>query len=100
MKGIANWHDGVEQATSALQGFNMETIISAEKMSELEEGIRQAQDNIIKIAETAAEESRAYTEEERRQIEELVGLIADYTAKKIEAYQQQALVVAAMATHI
>lgn len=98
MKGIANWHDGVDQATSALQGFNMETIISREKMSELEDGIRTAQANIIAIAERAAAESREYTEEERKQIEELVGLIADYTAKKIEAYQQQAEVVAAMAT--
>lgn len=98
VKGLANWHDGVEQATSALQGFNMETIISNEKMAELEDGIRTAQANILEIAQKAAEESRAYTEEERKQIEELVGLIADYTAKKIEAYQQQAQVVAAMAT--
>lgn len=98
VEGMANWRDGVEQATSALQGFNMETIITREKMSELEEGIRTAQENIVAIAERAAAESRAYTEEERKQIEELVGLIADYTAKKIEAYQQQAEVVMAMAT--
>lgn len=98
MKGVANWKDGVSQAKSALEGFNKETIMSREKMTELEEGIRTAQENIIKIAETAAAESRAYTEEERRQIEELVGLIADYTQKKIEAYQEQAKVVAAMAT--
>lgn len=98
VEGIAKWHEGVDQATSALQGFNMETIISNEKMSELEDGIRTAQENILKIAQTAAEESRKYTEEERQQIEELVGLIADYTAKKVEAYQQQAEVVQAMAT--
>lgn len=96
--GIANWRDGVEQAKSALEGFNMETVISSKKMNELEEGIRKAQENIVAIAERAAAESRAYTEEERKQIEELIGLIADYTAKKIEAYQEQAKVVAAMAT--
>ena len=59
-------------------------LLVQEKMSELEEGIRTAQENILKIAQTAAEESRKYTEEERQQIEELVGLIADYTAKKLK----------------
>ncbi len=98
MKGVADWRDGVETAKSALSDFNMETIVTREKMAELEDGIRTAQDNIIKIAETAAAESREYTEEERRQIEELIGLIVDYTNKKIKAYQEQARVVAAMAT--
>ena len=82
--GIANWRDGVEQAKSALEGFNMETVISSKKMNELEEGIRKAQENIVAIAERAAAESRAYTEEERKQIEELIGLIADYTAKRLK----------------
>lgn len=98
MEGVANWHDGVQQATSALQGFNMETIISAEKMTELESKINEAQQNIIGIAEKAAAESRAFTEEERKQIEELIGLIAEYTEQKIEAYQKQSEVVMAMAT--
>lgn len=97
MEGVANWHDGVQQATSALEGFNMETIISTEKMTELESKINEAQQNIIGIAERAAAESRAFTEEERKQIEELIGLISEYTEQKIEAYQKQAEVVMAMA---
>ena len=98
IQSLSTWHDRVNNAKSALEGFNMETIITSEKMSELENGIRQAQENIIGIAELAAAESRAYTEEERKQIEELIGLIAEYTQQKIEAYEQQAKVVAAMAT--
>lgn len=98
VEGIANWHDGVEGAKSALEGFNMETIISGEKMSELESKIGEVQTNIKGIAETAARESREYTDAEREEIENLIGLLHDYTEKKIEAYQQQALVVEAMVT--
>lgn len=98
IESVASWHDGVGAAKSALEGFNMETIISSEKMTELETKINEAQQKIIGIAETAAAESREYTEKERQQIEELIGLIADYTEQKVEAYNEQARVVAAMAT--
>lgn len=95
--GIASWRDDIDSATSALQGFNMETIISAEKMAKFDTGISEAQGKIIGLAEKAASESRAYTQKEQDEINKLIGLINDYTQKKIDAYQQQAEVVAAMA---
>lgn len=94
---VSEWESGVATAKSALEGFNTETIISKEKMQELEQGIDDAQQSILGIAELAAAESRKYTEEERKQIEELVGLIADYSKQKLEAYQQQARIMAALA---
>lgn len=96
--GIANWRADVDSATSALEGFNMETLITAEEMSEFDAGISDAQGRIIELAKLAASESREYTEAERIEIENLIGLINDYTQKKIDAYQQQAEVVAAMAS--
>lgn len=97
-EGMADWRSGIDQAKSALEGFNMEAVVSSAKMSELEKNISDTQQNIIGIAERAAEESRAYTEAETLEIQKLVGLLKDYTDQKIEAYQKQAEVVAAMAT--
>lgn len=97
-RGIANWHDDVSAAKSALEGFNQETIISAERMSEFDAGISNAQGKIIELAEKAAGESRKYTDAEQAEIQKLIGQINDYTQKKIDAYQAQAEVVAAMAT--
>lgn len=96
-EGILSAREEIESAKSALEGFSFDTIIKADKLAEFDAGISEAQNNIIGLAELAASESRAYTEKEQEEINRLIGLINDYTEKKIDAYQQQAEVVAAMA---
>lgn len=88
-KSIAGWDSTVNGATSALEGFNVELIYSSEKMNTLESNIRETQTKIMDIAKLAAEESRAYTEAERKELEELTGLLAEYTAEKMEMLQQR-----------
>ena len=95
--GMSEFQSGIASGKSALEGFNMETIISSEKMQEYENKITTAKDNIHGIAEKAASESRELTNAERREIESLVNMIEDYTTKKLDAYEQQQKVVAAMA---
>jgi len=96
--GMASWREDVDKAKSALDGFSMSTIVTSEQMSKWDGGISEAQGKIIKLAEKAASESRAYTTKEQEEITKLIGIINDYTQKKIDAYQQQAEVVAAMAS--
>lgn len=89
--------EGVSTAQGVLEGFNEEIIISNDKMQEYEDKITTARENIHGIAEHAASESRQLTEAEREEIENLIGMIDSYTSKKLEAYEQQQQVVAAMA---
>lgn len=89
--------EGVSTAQGVLEGFNEEIIISNDKMQEYEDKITTARENIHGIAEHAASESRELTEAERKEIENLIGMIDSYTSKKLEAYEQQQQVVAAMA---
>jgi TP901 family phage tail tape measure protein len=94
---IAGWESEVNSAESALAGLNSELIFSAEEMSELERNIRETQGKIIGIAEIAASESRTYTEEERKQIEELIGLLHEYTEEKYQAHLQKYNLLTALA---
>ena len=95
---MANWIDDFGNAKSVLDDFNMSTIVSTEQMAEWDQGIRDAQDKIVGLAKLAAEETRAYTDAEKEEITELIGIIDAYTGKKIEAYETQQQIVAAMAT--
>lgn len=98
LSGIKEFGDGIDSARSRLGDYNTEIIISAEKQQEFDDKIQKAQDNILTIARTAAKEMRKLTKEESAEIEKLIGLINDYTDKKIEAYEEQQKVVSAMAT--
>ena len=89
MEGMASWPDTVANAESALSGLNTEVYGSSDALKELEGSIQTTQENVVEIAKTAAEESRAYTDKEREQIEELIGLLEEYTEEKIAAYQKQ-----------
>lgn len=89
--------EGVSTAQGVLEGYNEEILISNDKMQEYEDKITTARENIHGIAEHAASESRQLTEAEREEIENLIGMIDSYTSKKLEAYEQQQKVVAAMA---
>lgn len=94
--GIREWDAKVDGAVSALAGFNSELIFSSEKMNSLETNIKTTQEKIIGIAELAAQESRAYTEAERKELEELTALLADYTTQKLDALQERSKVTRAM----
>lgn len=94
--GIREWDTKVDGAVSALAGFNSELIFSSEKMNSLEANIKTTQEKIMGIAELAAKESRAYTEAERKELEELTALLADYTTQKLEALQERSKITRAM----
>lgn len=94
---IQDWSDDVSAATSVLNNFDLATLVSSENMSKWDNGISDAQEKIVGLAERAASESRAYTEKETAEINKLIGLINDYTQKKIDAYLTQQQVVSAMA---
>ena len=95
-EAMSNYQDMVSSATSVLSGFNAENKLSNEELSKIDKSIEKAQKNIIDIAETAAAESRAITDSERAEIQELIGMIDSYTSKKLEAYQEQQGIVRAM----
>lgn len=97
-EGMSSYRDGVESATSALDGYNQESTLSTEKMSELEQKIQKTQEKVTGIAKKAAEESREYTQKEREQIEELIGLLAEYSEEKYKAYMAQFDVLETMAS--
>lgn len=95
-EAMSNYQDMVSSATSVLSGFNAENKLSNEELSKIDKSIEKAQKNIIAIAENAAAESRAITDSERAEIQELIGMIDSYTSKKLEAYQEQQGIVRAM----
>lgn len=95
-EAMSNYQNMVSSATSVLSGFNAESKLSNDELSKIDDSIAKAQANIIGIAENAAAESRAITDSERAEIQELVGLIDSYTSKKLEAYQEQQGIVRAM----
>lgn len=90
------WQQEVDSATSCLSGFSIETAVTGESISAIEEKITTARENIHGIAETAASESRQLTDAERQEVENLIGLIDTYTQKKLEAYLKQQEYVTAM----
>lgn len=83
------WQQEVNSATSCLSGFSIEMATTGESLSDIEEKITTARENIHGIAETAASESRQLTDAERQEIQNLIGLIDTYTQKKLEAYLKQ-----------
>ncbi len=87
---VAGYAEGIEGAKSAFENFNTATGQSSAEIQNLEAKISETQGKITELAKKAAEESREYTDAEREEIEKLIGLIADYTTKKVEAYQEQA----------
>lgn len=95
-EAMSNYQNMVSSATSVLSGFNAESALSNEELSKIDKSIEKAQKNIIGIAENAAAESRAITDSERAEIQELIGMIDSYTSKKLEAYQEQQGIVRAM----
>lgn len=98
LPNFETWEQDMQGAESALENFNLESSEFGEKISEYEEHIISAKENIHSIAQTAADESRALTDKERKEIENLVNLIDEYTQKKLEAYMQQQQLVSTMAT--
>lgn len=70
---------------------------AADKMAEWDGGITEAQDRISGLAEQVAAESREYTDAEKAEITELIGVIDDYTKKKDELYQTHMEVLQTMA---
>lgn len=92
---IEEFKTGVDGATSSLSGLNDEAFMTGEKMTEIEDGIRDAQSNILGIAELAAEETREYTQKEKEEIQALIDTIQAYTDEKLVAYQKRAEVVQA-----
>lgn len=88
----------VEAAASAFSGLNAESVMSEETAYKIDNGIEKAQEKIIKIAEHAAEKSRAITNKEYDEISKLIGMIDSYTDKKLEAYNTQQEAIKAMAS--
>lgn len=97
LPNIQEYESYISSATSALNGFALESTSAGQHLGEYDEGIQSSIENIHTITATAAEESRKLTEAEWAEIQNLIGAIEEYTNKKIEAYEQQQAVVSSMA---
>ena len=95
-KAMSDFNNSVEAAKGNITSLNKELFITSSESASIDQGIEKAQQNIIGIAKRAAEESRAITDAEYKEIERLVNAIDSYTAKKLEAYQAAQGAVAAI----
>lgn len=88
-EAMSNFQNMVDSATGSLSMFNIESGLTSEEAENLDNSIASAQENILKIAENAASESREITDAEAAEINRLIGMIESYTAQKLEAYTAQ-----------
>jgi len=88
-EGLKSVRDEIYLSKSALEGFDFSKIFNNMDLSKIDGGIAESHEKIKTLAKTVAAESRSYTDEERKQIEELIGLINDYTQQKIDGYVKQ-----------
>ena len=88
-EAMSNFQNMVDSATGSLSMFNIESGLTSEEAENLDNSIAHAQENILKIAENAASESREITDAEAAEINRLIGMIESYTAQKLEAYTAQ-----------
>lgn len=95
-KAMSDFNNSVEVAKGNITSLNKELFMTSSESASIDQGIEKAQQNIIGIAKRAAEESRAITDAEYKEIERLVNAIDSYTAKKLEAYQAAQGAVAAI----
>lgn len=95
---ITAFTNGIDTAKGVLAGFNIEQLITSERLSQIDSGIESAQQRIIEIAQNAAVKSREITDREYEEISRLIGMIDSYTSEKLDAYTQQQEVVNAMAS--
>ncbi len=94
---LEKYNEYIGGAKSALEGFNIEQTSTGELLKTYDEQIGTSIDNIHSIVNSAASQSREFTEGEYAQIQELIGMVDSYTSKKIEAYEEQQRVVQSMA---
>lgn len=95
-KAMSDFNNSVEAAKGNITSLNEELFMTSSESASIDQGIEKAQQNIIGIAKRAAEESRAITDAEYKEIERLVNAIDSYTAKKLEACQAAQGAVAAI----
>lgn len=91
------YNDYISTANSALSNFDLFSTSAGDAITAYSSKIDNATANIHNIIQTASAESRLLTESEYEKIQNLIGMIDQYTEKKLEAYQQQQNVVASLA---
>ncbi len=87
----------IDGAASALEDFNIEQTSAGELIKTYDDQIASSIDKIHTIVNTAASQSRMFTESEYAEIQNLIGTVEECASKKVETYQQQQKVVQAMA---
>lgn len=83
-ESITSWTDKLSNANNVLQDIS-EILTGADQTAAWDGGIAEAHQKILDIAKAAAEETRAYTQEEEENIKRLIDTINVYTDKKIQA---------------
>lgn len=94
---LEQYAEYIDNSRSALENFDITATQAGDKLAQYDGKINTATQNIHSIITTASEQSRLMTESEYEQIQNLFGMIDDYTKKKLEAYKQQQDVVKSMA---
>lgn len=94
---LEQYAEYIDNSRSALENFDITATQAGDKLAQYDGKINTATQNIHSIITTASEQSRLMTESEYEQIQNLLGMIDDYTKKKLEAYKQQQDVVKSMA---
>lgn len=94
---LEQYAEYIDNSRSALENFDITATQAGDKLAQYDGKINTATQNIHSIITTVSEQSRLMTESEYEQIQNLLGMIDDYTKKKLEAYKQQQDVVKSMA---
>lgn len=94
---LETYNDYISSVNSALSDFDLFSTSAGDAINNYSDKIDNATDNIHNIISTASAESRLMTESEYEEIQNLIGIIDDYTEKKLDAYKEQQNVVASLA---
>lgn len=89
--GIVDFHNGIQNASNILDGFNDSIIVSNEEQQNLSTRMDEVQGQITQIARTATEERRNLTQSEIQKLDELFNEMRKLTERELEiqeAYQQ------------
>lgn len=83
----ADYVTGIQKANSHLDAFNSTMFASNEEQQELQENMQEVQNGITRIAKTAADERRGYTQEEIQQLEEYFKKLKELKDREVEIQQ-------------
>lgn len=83
-ESVTDWTDKLSNANNVLDNLS-EVWKKSGQTADWDAGIAEAHQKILDIAKVAAEETRAYTQEEEENIKSLIDTINTYTDEKIKA---------------